>query len=281
MELPKLLPANSRPAEVLGVGAKQQLPRVLRLTEETEAHMNSRPLHRTATSIAVLALAAGATLSLTGCVGHATQSPATPPASASPTRGAEGILQVVHTPRIVVDDEWISPNGCHAVYVYSFLGQVRPDNRCTPGAADPAVTQSNIAETICLPGYAASVTPPAAVLAPYFLRALKDYGMSPAPTIQFDYLIRSAWAVHPQRRTYGPNRALPLPPTAATLRTSLRANSTQPCVPVRSPSRPQFKRLTPTGKTRKRTSTSRSPPDRTTDEHAKPHHERAASRPDH
>ena len=152
--------------------------------------MNSRPLHRTAaTSIAVLAMVAAASLSLTGCVDHATHSPATPPSSASPPRGAEGILQIVHTPRIVVDDEWISPNGCHAVYVYSFLGQVRPDNRCTPGAADPAVTQANIATTICLPGYAASVTPKAAVLAPYFLRALKDYGMSPAPTIQFDYLI--------------------------------------------------------------------------------------------
>jgi hypothetical protein len=151
--------------------------------------MNSRPLHRTAAAIAVLALAGSATLSLTGCVDHAAHSRATPPASASATRGAEGILQIVHTPRIVVDDEWISPNGCHAVYDYSFAGQVRPDNRCTPGAADPAVTQSNIATTICLPGYAASLTPPASVLAPYFLRALKDYGMSPAPTIQFDYLI--------------------------------------------------------------------------------------------
>ena len=161
----------------------------MRLTKKRKHPMNPRPFYRTATAIAVLALVTGATLSLTGCVGHATQTSATPPASASPTRGAEGILQIVHTPRIVVDDEWISPNGCHAMYVYSFSGQVRPDNRCTPGAADPAVTQSNIATTICLRGYAASVTPPAAVLAPYFLRALKDYGMTPAPTIQFDYLI--------------------------------------------------------------------------------------------
>jgi hypothetical protein len=171
------------------VGAREQLPHVSRLTKKRKHRMNSRPLHRTAAAIAVLALAGSATLSLTGCVDHAAHSRATPPASASATRGAEGILQIVHTPRIVVDDEWISPNGCHAVYDYSFAGQVRPDNRCTPGAADPAVTQSNIATTICLPGYAASLTPPASVLAPYFLRALKDYGMSPAPTIQFDYLI--------------------------------------------------------------------------------------------
>jgi hypothetical protein len=171
------------------MGARQQLPRVMRLTKKRKHLMISRSLNRTAAAIAVVVLVAGATLGLTGCVSHATQSRATPPASAGATRGAEGILQIVHTPRIVVDDEWISPNGCHAMFVYSFLGQVRPDIRCTPGAADPAVTQSDIATTICLPGYAASVSPAAAVIAPYFLRALKDYGMSPAPTIQFDYLI--------------------------------------------------------------------------------------------
>jgi len=189
VELPILLPANLPSAEVLGWEPDNSSRTSCASTKKRKHPMDSHPLHRTATAAAVLALVAGATLSLTGCVRDATQSPATPHASASPTRGAEGILQIVHTPRSIVDDEWISPNGCRSNYVYSFLGQVRPDNRCTPGAADPAVTQSNIATTICLPGYAASVTPKAAVLAPYFLRALKDYGMSPAPTIQFDYLI--------------------------------------------------------------------------------------------
>jgi hypothetical protein len=188
-EVAEIAPGQFAFGRGIGAGAREQLPRVMRLNEETEAPMHSHSFHRTAGAIAVLALACGAALSLTGCVDHAPHSRETPPATAGTTRGAEGILQIVHTPRIVVDDEWISPNGCHAIYVYSFAGQVRPDNRCTPGAADPAVTQSNIATTICLPGYAASLTPPAAVLAPYFLRALKDYGMSLAPTIQFDYLI--------------------------------------------------------------------------------------------
>jgi hypothetical protein len=35
-----------------------------------------------------------------------------------------------------------------------------PDPKCTPGAADPAVTQGNIQQTICVPGYTAKVRPP-------------------------------------------------------------------------------------------------------------------------
>ena len=35
-----------------------------------------------------------------------------------------------------------------------------PDRSCTPGAIDPAVTQSNIGSTICRSGYTTSVRPP-------------------------------------------------------------------------------------------------------------------------
>ena len=34
-----------------------------------------------------------------------------------------------------------------------------PDPACTPGAADPAVTQANIGSTICVSGYTATVRP--------------------------------------------------------------------------------------------------------------------------
>jgi hypothetical protein len=43
-----------------------------------------------------------------------------------------------------------------------------PDPALTPGAADPRVTQANIATTICVPGYARAVRPPAS-----FTSALK------------------------------------------------------------------------------------------------------------
>lgn len=35
-----------------------------------------------------------------------------------------------------------------------------PDRQCTPGAIDPAVTQSNIDSTICVSGYTSTVRPP-------------------------------------------------------------------------------------------------------------------------
>lgn len=38
-----------------------------------------------------------------------------------------------------------------------------PDNACTPGAIDPAVTQENIGETICVSGYTSGVRPPFSV----------------------------------------------------------------------------------------------------------------------
>lgn len=37
-----------------------------------------------------------------------------------------------------------------------------PDPTVTPGAVDPRVTQENIHSTVCVPGYSASVRPPAA-----------------------------------------------------------------------------------------------------------------------
>ncbi|HEY1457602.1 MAG TPA: hypothetical protein VGF15_03700, partial [Solirubrobacteraceae bacterium] len=43
-----------------------------------------------------------------------------------------------------------APGSCHARGSGLFS---LPDSRCTPGAIDPAVTQANITETICRPGY--------------------------------------------------------------------------------------------------------------------------------
>ena len=59
---------------------------------------------------------------------------------------------------------WLAPlpsatAGCHAV-------NGLPDSRCTPGATDPAVTESNIDSTICVAGYSAKVRPPESVTEP-------------------------------------------------------------------------------------------------------------------
>jgi hypothetical protein len=69
-------------------------------------------------------------------------------------------LHAVHSPRQVFDDAHLQRGQCRLRFAAG--GQPLPDPACTPGAVDPAVSQSNIATTICRPGYTATVRPPAA-----------------------------------------------------------------------------------------------------------------------
>jgi hypothetical protein len=48
-----------------------------------------------------------------------------------------------------------------------------PDPRCTPGALNPAVTQSTIRTTICVPHWTATVRPPTS-----YTNRLKDQGIA-------------------------------------------------------------------------------------------------------
>lgn len=49
-----------------------------------------------------------------------------------------------------------APGSCHYRYEY---GEPLPDLACTPGAVSPAVTQDNLARTICKSGYTATIRP--------------------------------------------------------------------------------------------------------------------------
>jgi hypothetical protein len=51
-----------------------------------------------------------------------------------------------------------------------------PDSRCTPGAIDPAVRQSNLGRTICRSGYSESVRPPESVTEREKRASLRAYG---------------------------------------------------------------------------------------------------------
>ena len=62
---------------------------------------------------------------------------------------------------------------CHA------LGQgrySRPDPRCTPGALNPAVTQTTIGQTICVPGWSETVRPPESVTETEKAQSMAAYG---------------------------------------------------------------------------------------------------------
>jgi hypothetical protein len=65
-----------------------------------------------------------------------------------------------------------------------------PDPRCTPGSLSPAVTQSNIQETICRPGYTASVRPAASVTESEKRTSMAAYGSSePLSRVEYDHLV--------------------------------------------------------------------------------------------
>ena len=65
-----------------------------------------------------------------------------------------------------------------------------PDPRCTPGAIDPAVTQSNIAQTICRSGYSESVRPPESVTEAEKRSSLLAYGdRRPLHYYEYDHLV--------------------------------------------------------------------------------------------
>lgn len=76
------------------------------------------------------------------------------------------------------------PRSCHAV------GKL-PDPVCTPGSVNPAVTQANIATTICKRGWTATVRPPQANTGPVKRAAMKAYGIpaSASGTTELDHKI--------------------------------------------------------------------------------------------
>lgn len=76
------------------------------------------------------------------------------------------------------------PTFCHAI------NDVLPDPNCTPGAADPRVTQDNIDSTICVSGYASSVRPPVSYTEPLKFKLMDAYGYTDSPSnYELDHLI--------------------------------------------------------------------------------------------
>ena len=67
---------------------------------------------------------------------------------------------------------------------------VLPDPACTPGATNPAVTQSDIGQTICRSGWTATVRPPVSFTEPLKYSQMAAYGLTgPASNYEEDHLI--------------------------------------------------------------------------------------------
>lgn len=65
-----------------------------------------------------------------------------------------------------------------------------PDPRCTPGALNPAVTQSDIQRTICRSGFTARIRPPESITDAEKRAALRSYGdRRPIWEYEYDHLV--------------------------------------------------------------------------------------------
>lgn len=80
-----------------------------------------------------------------------------------------------------------APGSCH--YRYD-AGLPLPDPACTPGALSPAVTQDNLASTICMPGYTSSVRPPSSITGAEKVGSAAAYGYTGSfRTGEYDHLV--------------------------------------------------------------------------------------------
>jgi hypothetical protein len=75
------------------------------------------------------------------------------------------------------------PSNCHII-------NGLPDSQCTPGAANPQVTQETIHNTICVTGFSKSVRPPTSYTDPLKVQLMKSYGfVDSRSNYEFDHLI--------------------------------------------------------------------------------------------
>ncbi|MFD5737843.1 hypothetical protein ACFWIY_34300 [Streptomyces sioyaensis] len=61
-----------------------------------------------------------------------------------------------------------------------------PDATCQPGAYNPAVTQSTIKSTICVPGWTKTVRPPVSYITPLKIKQIGQYGYSDSTTADYE-----------------------------------------------------------------------------------------------
>jgi len=120
--------------------------------------------------------------------GSATKQIPVPNGAPESTLAGTGI-HIVAARSHVTDDVQLSPGQCHVKAVDAASGKVLPDPACTPGAVDPGVTQSNLAQTICRSGYSASVRAPATETDKAKQGSLRQYGEQSTKTTEYDHLI--------------------------------------------------------------------------------------------
>jgi hypothetical protein len=131
-------------------------------------------------------------LLLAGCAAGPTPIPATP----VPTEAATTTAIPTAEPSPGATSGYVSPTPSDAPSAVPSASLRRaipgePDPALTPGAVNPDVTQANIATTICVSGWTATVRPPAAYTTALKIRQIVEYGYADTKTADYeeDHLI--------------------------------------------------------------------------------------------
>jgi len=86
----------------------------------------------------------------------------------------------------------IIPTGCKSI-------DGLPDSKCTPGVLNDNVTQDNINDTICQPGFAKTIRPPTKYTTPLEIELMKSYGFEGnRKDFELDHLISLQLGGHPK-----------------------------------------------------------------------------------
>ena len=125
---------------------------------------------------------------LGGCTGYPTRDT---PGGPGATRASGIVVAQGHGwTSAGLDGPMPAPGTCHLRHAAD--GEPLPDPACTPGAADPAVTDTNTATTVCRKGgHTSSVRPPQSLTEPAKRELLAAYGI-PAAQIgayELDHLV--------------------------------------------------------------------------------------------
>ncbi len=98
-------------------------------------------------------------------------STSTPPRASSPGNGA--------TPPPASPSTSASALGSNNSSTSCRMGsEGLPDPLCTPGAANPAVTQATISQTICVSGYTTTIRPPSSYTTDLKIQQMRQYGFT-------------------------------------------------------------------------------------------------------
>ncbi len=139
-----------------------------------------------------IAAALAALAVLSGCKAVITTAPSSGPGASSqaaaPSGTATGATASGSLARISDEGKVtfsVQLTSCHAG-----AGGQLPDPHCTPGSVDPAITQADIATTICRSGYTAKVRPPASETdKAKFDVAYPAYGIPASDHSELDHLV--------------------------------------------------------------------------------------------